>query len=340
MLYDIGAIGDRENRLHEAKGARKSGARVIDLFAGAGGFSLGFQMAGAEVVGAVEIDKWAGETLMHNHPETRIVIRDNETISDSEVIELFAELGSNIIVGGPPCQGFSVCRRDKGDPKDPRNSLFEEFLRFGSLLEPDLLVMENVSNLTKIKTDNGTPVIDIILRELEEAGYDVTWDVLQATDYGVPQIRKRLFVVASKTQLNFPFPRRTHHTDHSEGDTLFHRGLQQCPSLWDAISDLPELAAGEGAETMPYSGPPKNDYQASLRNAETVLTNHIAMKHSKRIVERFASMSWGDSVSDVPHHLRPKRRNSDEIANTIYDQNNRRQSPNLAYPVNAHDRYM
>ena len=301
------------------------GAKVIDLFAGAGGLSLGFQMAGAEIVGAVEIDKWAGETLAHNHPKTRIAVRDIETICDDEAIELFAELRANIIIGGPPCQGFSICRRGKGDPKDPRNTLFEEFLRFGRLLNPDLMVMENVPNLVKTKTGDGRLVIDIIMQELKDIGYHSTWSVLQATDYGVPQIRKRLFIVASKTKLSAPFPEITH--THNGADTLFHYGLMQCPSLWDAISDLPVLSAGEGAEAMPYCEPPKNDYQALLRADVDLLHNHKAMMHSDRTVERFAAMSWGDSVSDVPHHLRPRRRNSNEIAATVYDQNNRRQHP-------------
>ena len=299
--------------------------KVIDLFAGAGGFSLGFQMAGAEIVGAVEIDKWAGETLTYNHPQTCIAVRDIEMICDDEIVDLFADLGANVIIGGPPCQGFSVCRRGKGDPKDPRNSLFEEFLRFGRLLNPDLMIIENVPNLVKIKTGVGKPVIDIITRELEDVGYHSEWNVLQATDYGIPQIRKRLFIVASKTKLNAPFPEITHTSDGA--NALFHQGLKQCPSLWDAISDLPNLSAREGVESMPYSGPPQNDYQALLRADATVLYNHKAMSHSNRIIERFAAMSWGDSVSDVPHHLRPRRRNSNEIAQSVYDQNNRRQHP-------------
>ena len=299
--------------------------KVIDLFAGAGGFSLGFQMAGAEIAGAVEIDRWAGETLEYNHPHTRIAIRDIETICDDQAVELFAGLGANVIIGGPPCQGFSICRRGKGDSKDPRNSLFEEFLRFGRLLNPDLLVMENVPNLAKTRTSAGKSVIDIIMRELEDVGYHPEWNVLQATDYGIPQIRKRLFIVASKTKLDAPFPEITH-TRYS-ADALFHHGLKQCPSLWDAISDLPTLSAGEGVEAMPYSGPPKNDYQALLRTDATLLYNHKAMNHCNRTVERFTAMSWGDSVSDVPYHLRPRKRNSNEIAQSVYDQNNRRQHP-------------
>jgi DNA (cytosine-5)-methyltransferase 1 len=252
-------------------------------------------------------------------------MRDIETICDGEAIELFGGLGANVMIGGPPCQGFSVCRRGKGDPKDPRNTLFEEFLRFGRLLDPSLIVMENVPNLVKIKTGDGALVIDIIMRELENLGYHSEWSVLQATDYGIPQIRKRLFIVASKTELASPFPEITHTSDGN--DTLFRRGLRQCPTLWDAISDLPTLSAWEGAEAMPYCCPPKNDYQSLLRADSTILYNHKAMAHSKRTVARFAAMSWGDSVSDVPHHLKPRRRNSSEIAQSVYDQNNRRQHP-------------
>ena len=282
-------------------------------------------MAGAEIVGAVELDKWAAQTLSHNHPSTRLAVQDIETMEDDEVVDFFSGLGANILIGGPPCQGFSVCRRGQGDPKDPRNTLFEEFLRFGRLLKPQLMVMENVPNLSRTLTGDGKPVIDIILQELEAIGYSAVWRVLQATDFGVPQIRKRLFVVASKAKLKSPFPKVTHSCDSY--DTVFEGQLRRCPALWDAISDLPRLNAGEGGEEMDYCSPPTNEYQILLRGDSSLLYNHKAMKHNRRTVERFAAMSWGDSVADVPHDLRPRRRNSTEIAKTVYDQNNRRQYP-------------
>ena len=103
--------------------------------------------------------------------------------------------------------------------------------------------------------------------------------------------------------------------------------MLKCPNLWDAISDLPELDANEGAEIQPYTRSAKTEYQKMLRGNSKKLHNHKTMKHSKRIIDRFASMSWGDSSSDVPEHLKPFKRNSREISTKIYDQNNRRMFP-------------
>ncbi len=108
--------------------------RVLDAFAGAGGFSLGFQLAGCEVVGAIERDAWAAETFAFNHPHAKVLVKDIEDVSDQEILDRFGPLKPTILVGGPPCQGFSVCRRDAGEPSDPRNSRFREFIRVGAVL--------------------------------------------------------------------------------------------------------------------------------------------------------------------------------------------------------------
>ncbi len=298
---------------------------VLDTFAGAGGFSLGFDLAGAKVVGAIEIDSWACETFQFNHPEATILQGDITTMTDDFLISKFGNINPDIILGGPPCQGFSICNKNSGDLKDPRNSLFEEFIRVGRLLRPKVMIMENVPNLIKARTKSKDLVIDIIKQELINIGYHVEYRILEATDYGVPQIRKRLIVIASAMKLANPFPEKTHVLIN----TLNHLDseLKRCPTLWDAISDLPNIEAREGAEESEYSQPPLNSYQKILRNETRKLSNHKAMNHSKRLVERFSAMNWGDSTSDVPAHLRPLKRNSTEFSEKIYDQNNRRMHP-------------
>ncbi|HHQ4801991.1 TPA: DNA cytosine methyltransferase [Aeromonas veronii] len=299
--------------------------KVLDTFAGAGGFSLGFQLAGAEIVGAIEIDSWASETFQFNHPDSVVLQGDITAMTDEEIIGSFGDLKPDVILGGPPCQGFSICNKNNGDSKDPRNSLFEEFIRVGRLLKPSVMIMENVPNLINAKTEGKELVIDIICSELEALGYEVSYKILEATNYGVPQIRKRLFVIASKVRLSDPFPAPTH--EISSLSNVERSGLLKCPTLWDAISDLPDIEAREGAEESNYTLPPQNDFQAYLREGADKLFNHKSMNHSKRIVERFAAMSWGDSTSDVPDHLRPFRRNSTEFSEKAYDQNNRRMHP-------------
>jgi len=298
---------------------------VLDTFAGAGGFSLGFELAGAKVVGAIEMDSWACETFQFNHPKTTVIQNDITTMTDTQIMRVFEECSLDIILGGPPCQGFSVCNRNSCDPKDPKNSLFKEFIRVGRLLKPKIMIMENVPNLVKARTDRNELVINIIKNELENLGYHVVHRILEATDYGVPQIRKRLIVIATHIKLKNPFPEKTHHVVRHPD--LLEIGFKKCPTLWDAISDMPDIEAREGAEEVEYSKPPQNEYQQYLRYGATKVFNHKSMNHSRRLVERFASMNWGDSSSDVLGHLRPLRRNSSEFSDKIYDQNNRRMHP-------------
>jgi DNA (cytosine-5)-methyltransferase 1 len=298
--------------------------KVLDTFAGAGGFSLGFELARCTVVGGIEIDSWASQTFAHNHKDALVVTRDIQSVSDDELCDMFASRRPDILLGGPPCQGFSICVKNAGDPTDPRNSLFMEFLRLSKALQPDYVIMENVPNIENARTHNGESVLGIIMRELRNLDYHVAHNVLEATDFGIPQIRKRLFVVASARKLENPFPNPTHGAGGDTSD-LFGGSLHQCPTLWEAISDLPVLLAGEGREIQDYCRAPQNNYQRQLRAGSEMLWNHTAMRHSKRMVERFASMSGGQSVSDVPAHLRPLKRNGNgAISGKVYDQNNRR----------------
>jgi len=153
--------------------------------------------------------------------------------------------------------------------------------------------------------------------------------VLDAIDYGVPQIRSRLFVIGSTHELERPFPEPTHCITQHKQITLFNNELKPCPTLWDAISDLPDIEAGEGQEEMNYTREANSTYQLQMRDGSERVYNHVAMKHTKRMIERFASMSIGESVSDVPAYLKPYKRNSNgTISDKVYDQNNRRMNPN------------
>lgn len=283
-----------------------------------------------EVVGAIEKDAWATDTFQENHPDARVLTGHIETMSDEDLKAELGGLTPEVIIGGPPCQGFSICNQDAGDPSDPRNTLFEEFIRVGELFDPKIMVMENVPNLLNATTNSGDSVIGIITEELESLGFHVYHSVLEATHFGVPQIRKRLFVLACDEALPSPFPERTHFVENGQGDLFAQRSdLSPCPTLWDAISDLPEIEAGEGAEVVSYEGEAKTDYQRSRRNGSEKVYNHVAMNHTSRIVERFKAMSWGDSVSDVPDEHKPlKRSGGGEKSESTYDQNNRRMHPN------------
>lgn len=302
--------------------------RVLDTFAGAGGFSLGFHLSGFfDVVGAIEVDEWAAATFKYNHQNANVLVKSITEISDDELAAQFKDI--DFLLGGPPCQGFSICRKNYGDPKDPRNSLFKEFIRTAMVLSPMVVVMENVPTLIKARTESKELVIDIIKKELEDLGYNVAYSILEATNFGVPQIRKRLVIIGSKKPLKKYFPSPTYSIVEDGTLSLFEDGLKKCPTLWEAISDLPQISACEGCEEMQYSADAETELQKLLRGDSNILYNHTAMRHSPRMVQRFAAMKWGESTSDVPDEYKPLKRNGNgERSEKVYDQNNRRMFPN------------
>lgn len=301
--------------------------KILDLFAGAGGFSLGFKLAGYDIMGAIEQDKWASQTFAYNHKMAKVITDKIENITNDNLLEIFSNESPNIILGGLPCQGFSICNKNAGDPNDQRNSLFREFLRVVKLFKPEFVIIENVPNLLKAKDKNKKLIIDIIKQQIKELGYYVYYDVLEATDYGIPQIRKRLFILGSIKPLKQAFPKAIYYLNQKELP-LFKNMLKKCPTLWEAIGDLPEISAREGAEEMNYTKSSDNEYQKQMRLGSPKVYNHVAMKHSKRTVERFSLMSHGDSLANIPKHLKPfERNNKGVISKKVYDQNSRRMHP-------------
>lgn len=295
--------------------------RLVDLFAGCGGFSQGFKKAGFESVLAVEIDQWASETYAANHPDTKVVTEDVRKVA-VQSLKL-----SNIdgVIGGPPCQGFSLS--GNRDAKDPRNSLFMEFVRFVHELQPKFFVMENVLGLLSMKTRENRPVSEIIYEEFTQAGYNVTHVVLTASDFGVPQSRQRVFFIGLRADLPF---------NVIQLNPLNLKAKQPVVNLWDAISDLPALNAGEGDEEQCYASVPQNAYQKKIRVGSKVVCNHVAMRHTPRIVERFKQIGYGQSVKDVsPEHSQRKRGDASAISGKVFSQNNMRPSPDRPCPTVA-----
>lgn len=302
---------------------------VVDLFAGAGGFSLGFEMSGFDVSLAVESDKWASETLELNHHTSQVICEDIRSYHEPAKIDSVCSVKPDVVIGGPPCQGFSLAGPANKDPKDPRNSLFINFAQWVQVLTPRAFVMENVKGLLSRKNSEGESVINIIRQTFERLDYFVEVWVLNAADFGVPQFRERVFIVGHKGNKEIAKPKATHCSAAKVNGELFYEcQLKRTPTLWDAISDLPVLEAGEGEEAQVYQSEPQTAYQSQLRNQDRVLYNHVAMSHSPRLVSRFAEIKWGESSADVSREHAARRRNGNgEISNVVYDQNNRRLHP-------------
>lgn len=294
--------------------------QAIDLFAGAGGFSLGAEAAGYDVTDALEVDRWACDTLESNHPETRVHCADIRELSD-EWVKQNMPANPALMIGGPPCQGFSHAGPARKDPKDPRNSLFREFVRFASILEPDRVVLENVPGILRARTESGESVASIIEQELELLGYRVRRYELQAERFGVPQIRRRVFFVGS---VDDP----PDEIVPTHGDTLdLLSPTDPILTVRDAISDLPRVDVADRGKPVEYTGEPVNAFQRSMRKgAGPELENHTPMRHSARMIERFQKISPGQSQSNVTdQELQPRRRVRGEGEGpSTYDQNNRR----------------
>jgi len=196
---------------------------VIDLFCGAGGFSEGFKKAGYQILLGIDNIETFIETFKKNHKNTIAICGDIKKITVENIKRKIANKSIDIIIGGPPCQGFSAAgRRDKNDP---RNSLFIEFIRFVDGLRPKYFVMENVRGLLSMSTANGEPVIEIIRKEFKKIGYEVECRVLLAADYGVPQKRYRVIFIGTNTNRPITFPNPTH--SNKPQNELFKKILKE-----------------------------------------------------------------------------------------------------------------
>ncbi|MHA1285096.1 MAG: DNA (cytosine-5-)-methyltransferase [Promethearchaeota archaeon] len=178
---------------------------VIDLFSGAGGMVQGFVQAGFIPILAIDFFKSACKTLKFNHPKTYVICKDIRNVSEKYLENLLNGKKPTVIIGGPPCQGFSIA--GKQDPNDPRNSLFMEFIRILKFFKAPFFVMENVPGILSSKNAKGEPIIDIIVNEFRKIGYRVLEPkILNAADYGVPQSRKRVIIVGTNTKNKIIFP--------------------------------------------------------------------------------------------------------------------------------------
>lgn len=290
--------------------------KSLDLFAGAGGMTLGFNRAGIETIGAIEVDRFAAETFAHNFPEIPVYHRDIYSFSDEEIAEKFS--GVDIIDGGPPCQGFSVAGPTQYGIIDKRNTLIMEFFRFINVLRPKFCVLENVKGILTGKMNASQKALTTYISEMEKTGYASKVYVLQAADFGVPQYRERVVVISNRTGATMP--------DKITGE---FEGEENWVKVRDVFGDLPEISAGEGInESVPYRTEPLTPYQKYIRQGSTGVTNHVAMKHTKRLIERFAQIPQGGSLLDAPAEHGQRMRNGTVLdVNKRYKTNNQRLHP-------------
>jgi DNA (cytosine-5)-methyltransferase 1 len=295
---------------------------VLDLFCGTGGFSKGFENAGGfEVVFGIDLLPDAIETFEGNHPDARALAADVRDYPPDRIgLELDLRPGQvDVVIGGPPCQGFSSIRPHRGSRReDPRNDLFLDFASYVEYFRPRAFVMENVVGMA---THRGGETLASVQEAFGRAGYVTDWRILNAAHFGVPQKRERLIVIGVEDGGEVSFPGATH-AGPNLGSTIGVRdrermhGIEARASLpsdgetestaalslitvADAIDDLPPIESGESATS--YDRPPRTAYQLDRRANATRLDLHRSTRHREKMLEIIRHS--GPNISHIPKHL-------------------------------------
>lgn len=266
---------------------------VIDLFCGAGGLSEGFRQAGFSVLAGNDLFESAGKTFEATHPEAKFF---GDPIQDLSAERLLSETGLRrgeltCLVGGPPCQAFSVYNHQRG-MHDARASLFREYLRMVEGLSPEWVIMENV---TGILSAGGGEAVEAIVESLNALGYAVEHRTLKAEEYGVPQERRRVVFIGNRIDAPIVWPEPTH-----------GKGRLPFVTVWDAIGDLPRLQNGEAPNgPQKYRSTAFSEFQKELRGNALRVTNHQAARLAPVNEARMKHIPEGGSWRDIPHELLP-----------------------------------
>lgn len=255
--------------------------KVLDLFCGLGGFTYGFEKTNKfQVILGVDIWEVALQSFKHNHKSTETLNEDLSKIPD----EFWASFKNNIdvIIAGPPCQGFSMSgKRQVGDN---RNQLYKQVIRAASLINPKVVIIENVKGLLSMQDHEGNYIKNLIKKDLEELGYLVEYDVLNAADYGVPQNRQRVIYIASKIG-RISHPKKIYGTD-----------LKPYITVGDALGNIPE----SGTQYLT----PVTDYQKTMASKlSNEIYNHEKISHNELITKRMASIPQGGNWENIPINL-------------------------------------
>lgn len=264
--------------------------RILDLFCGAGGLSWGMDKnEHFKTTVALDFDAQAADTFKRNMPYAEVVVGDiTDAETKAKIISLSQQTGVNMIVGGPPCQGYSMKGKKLG-LEDPRNFLFREYLSLVEKLQPEVFVIENVKGL--LLSANGW-FKDQIVQTIENLGYTVNFGVLNAADYGVPQARERAIFICSKhREVALPEPT-----------------VERKTTVRDAISDLAYLESNEGDFEQDYITDAQSDYQVMMRSGSTKLYNHKASNHKQVAIDKLKLIPPEQGKECLPEEMHGKQK--------------------------------
>lgn len=256
----------------------------VDLFSGAGGMSEGASACGIDILYAVEADRYAADTFMLNHKKTKLFDYDIRKVKGSDFLSLNRH-EPVVFFGGPPCQGFSTSNQKNRDFNNENNWLFREYLRLVNEVKPDWIVFENVKGL--LETEKGF-FLEAVLNGFKKLGYTTSHFILNSADYGVPQKRNRLFIIASLDGIEISAPNPT---------------VKKHITVAQAIKDLPELENGESPDEKNYADIARTSYAKSLRGKLRSCFNNLVTVNAPHIVERYSYIPQGGNWEDIPKQL-------------------------------------
>lgn len=266
--------------------------KVIDLFCGSGGLSEGFRLAGYDIIGGIDFNQDAIDTFNKNFTNARGVCANLLDVSVEDIKKDFSDfLKADIIIGGPPCQGFSSANRYGKEEDDERNKLFFEFVKFVDLIKPQVVLIENVRGII---TSNNGYAKKRIYEIFEERGYRVTHKIMDASKYGVPQKRMRNFFVMTKS-FDFDFEKIP---------------TKKGTNVKDAIGELYNFNVENGIDTFNFKKPADTIYRKYLRGKENLIHNHEVRFPASIVQERISYVPQGGNWKDVPVSLFANNRNN------------------------------
>jgi len=270
----------------------------IEIFSGPGGMGLGAKYAGIDVALAVEKNAYAAQTYLANHSDTTVVVDDIQNINEFR----YEKKGEQtILFGGPPCQGYSKSNRKTRSNENPKNWLFLEFMRTINVVNPDWIVIENVPGLKGL--DNGF-FLEKICNDLHSLGYTPNFKILNAVNFGVPQRRDRIFIVASRDGIAFEFPTGSFVDNHV--------------SVADALFDLPKLENGTKEDSLKYRHKAKSEYAKLMRGNLRKATQNYVSKNSDLVIERYKHIKQGNNWNDIPLELMSNYKDHTRCHHGIY----------------------
>lgn len=268
----------------------KTKYKVLDLFCGCGGISEGYKLAGFDIVGGIDFNESATDTFKHNFKKAIVHNIDITSFPNDDIDKEFGDV--DVIVGGPPCQGFSSANRWQKETEDPRNKLFFEYIRFVQQIHPKVIMIENVRGL--LSRDNGY-AIKRIQEILGSAEYNISYQVLDASDYGVPQNRKRAIIVGIRKDYKdivFDF------------QTLVK---QKKTTVEDAIGELYQFEE-DASGTKELKEKANTPLRRFLRNKDNIILDHDVVYPAEKVQNRISFVPQGGNWKDVPAELWPNNR--------------------------------